>query len=199
MDELINIAYEEAENAATEVAKANYPQAVYQTVFGLPGERLFEVHDKGDPGLSNDSKEVDDEGIEIRSDVICSNIEGMVFDPKDVSTEENDRLLELTYTNKRYAGVIADLSVDFVPPIAPDLFGTITLKTTAGAQPYGGSVKRFGLLAKETSTLEEARGRAQELIDAGKPYWFRPALVPVYMAKAFAEMEDEDNVETLLQ
>lgn len=199
MDELINAAYEEAENTAVSVAGANYKGAVYTTVFGLPGERLFEIRDKGDPGYSDDSQEFDSEGVKIRADVVCSNIEGAVFDPSDVSDFNNDRLLSVTYGDRNYVAVIAKLSADFVPPIAANIFKPFKIETSAAAQPYGGSIKRFGLLAGETETLSEARGEAQKLIEAGKPYWFRPALVPVYMAKAFAGIEEGFNEEIVYQ
>ena len=191
IEELIANGYLEADLVARGVIAANFSGAVYEPLYGRPGERLFEVIDEPSDFKGN----TDEEGDEIRRDLICGNIAGMVFDPSDTNSQENKDLLSYTYGNRRYVALIGSLTYQYKAPLLGSFFDgpPVTVTALSAAQPYGGSIKRFALLADEYKTLEESREAAvNEAKIFGRPLWFRPALVPVALAAEAAGLEDLD-------
>lgn len=188
IEDMIANGYAEADQVARSVIGANFPEASYDVLYGKPGERLFETIDRASSGQS------DEEGDQIRRDLICGNISGMVFDPEGTDSKTNKDLLSYTYSNKNYVGILARLVGEPKVPLFSTMLGKLRITAVSAAQPYGGSVKRFALLATEDADIETSRGRAiEEAKKFGKPLWFRPAMVPVSAAMAVAGMEQADD------
>ncbi len=191
IDDLRANGYRDANIVAENVAKENYGSVNYAPLFGEPGRPLFQIVDwgkstddeKNQYDGSSDSKEL------IAKNIICGNVSGIVFDPDDVKTNDNANILKYTYKNAEYVGLISKLSAKFNAPLLSNVFGSFNITATAAAQPYGGSIKRFALLAESTSSVDEAVEQAKVLAQDGKPYWFRPALVPVTLAAGIAKVE----------
>lgn len=117
-------AYEDANAAASEAAQGHFPDVRYETLFGLPGDRLFSVGD-------------------VRKDIVCGNIKGAFVDPSNVESKNNQGLLEYLYSNREYVALACRISFDFRPPFMKGLFGDSPIEAVSAAQPYGGSISPF--------------------------------------------------------
>lgn len=187
IEDLLQNAYRDAHSVAEDVAKANFATAKYLPVYGAVDKKLFDVLDGG-------GEKTDEDGDEIRRDIVCANISGIVFDPKKVETKNNEKLLKYTYGDRSYVALIAELRTLFHPPLAGKFFGPIEMTAVSAGQPYGGSMKKFGLLAKEWEgrSIEQVKDDAMHASQNGeRALWFRPALVPVEVALSAAGIDEE--------
>lgn len=181
IEEMIQNGYADANKSASDVAKAMFNGAAFAPIYGIPGERLFDLID---------SEVRDKDGDEMRRDVICGNIEGLVFDPNDVESKNNQKLLKYTYKNSNYVGLIGKLSYKFKFPFTTKYFSeSIDINAVSAGQPFGGSIKRFALLADETDSVDEAVTKAKEI-----PLWYKPAMVPVSLAIALGGINQNGEI-----
>lgn len=184
IEDIVTNAYGDAIAVANSVMAANFPEtdghtaAVYDSIYGKQDDRLFEM--------------VDDLNSDQKNDVICGIIEGVVFAPKEVKEDTQENKLKYLFLDQGFVALVGRLTAQVYPLLMKDIFGPegITINATAAAQPYGGSMKNFAL--QETDTIEQARNAAAEGVEAGKPYLFRPALVPV--RAVIGEMDLGDGI-----
>lgn len=198
IDDLIETAYSSAYEVAKDLTDINYKGSHYESIYGKPGDLLFGLIDSGkDLGDGKNQLDPEDEKELIRKNIVCGNIEGVVFDPNNVNASENQNILTYSLKSNDSVGLISTLSAVVRPPFIGNIFEPVVIHAAAAAQPYGGSIKKFAFLAGEWEDLsiEETKTKAEEESKDGKmAVWYRPSLVPLELFSEFVglKLNNED-------
>jgi hypothetical protein len=199
IDDLIETAYSSAFDVARNLTEINYKGSHYKPIYGKPEELLFGLIESGkNSGDGKNQLDPQDKKELIRKNIICGNIEGVVFDPNSVNVSENQNVLTYSMKSGEQVGLVSTLSALVKLPFIGDIFKPVAIEVIGAAQPYGGSIKRFAFLAGEWEdlSLEETMARAEEESQDGeRAIWYRPLLVPVELFSEFVglDLNNEDS------